>query len=70
MKNHQIMPVQALIEDKTIRNEYAMKDYHNVLGDTWVVQSALYLSARILTFDKRLKSMAAYAGAECFSLVP
>lgn len=54
-----------LMEEKQIRAEFDEPNYAHVFGDMYIVQTALYLNAKILTKDKPLTKMAGYAGIEC-----
>lgn len=53
-----------VIQDRQIRNEFAKSasDYPNVLGDTALVQNALFLRAGILSDDFAPKKMTSYIG--------
>ncbi|MGO8836648.1 MAG: hypothetical protein ACLQAH_07145 [Limisphaerales bacterium] len=57
-----------LVEDtepKGIRWEFDEPDYEHVFGDMYIVQTAIYLGAKVLTRDRKLSQMACYAGIKC-----
>jgi hypothetical protein len=56
-------------EPKGIRWEFDEPDYEHVFGDMYIVQSAIYLGAKILTNDRKLSQMAGYAGIKCCNAV-
>jgi hypothetical protein len=61
-----------LVEDtetKGIRWEFDEPDYEHVFGDMYIVQTAIYLGAKIMTKDGKLSQMASYAGIK-FCHVP
>jgi hypothetical protein len=41
-----------------------------VFSDMYVLSTAIYFGANILTLDKGLKKMASYAGINCFKELP
>lgn len=55
-----------LMEDEQIRAEFDELDYAHAFGDMYILQTALYLGAKIMTKDKPLTKMAGYAGVKCF----
>lgn len=60
-----------LMEDIQLRKEAGAKfefdeqKYDNLFGDMHIVQTAIYLGARIMTKDNLLSQMANYAGIKC-----
>ena len=57
-----------LVEDtepKGIRWEFDEPDYEHVFGDMYIVQTAIFLGAKIMTKDRKLSQMARYAGIKC-----
>lgn len=48
------------------RYEFDLPQYEHVFGDMYVVQTAIYLCAKILTKDGPQTQMAGYAGIKCF----
>jgi hypothetical protein len=48
------------------RYEFDLPEYENVFGDMYVVQTAIYLRASILTRDGPQTQMASYAGINCY----
>jgi predicted nucleic acid-binding protein len=57
-----------LIEDtepKGIRWEFDEPNYEHVFGDMYIVQTAIYLGAKIMTKDRKLSQMASYADIKC-----
>lgn len=56
-----------LIEDPEIRKEFDMpvSEYPNVFGDMFILLTALFLKAKILTHDNGLIRMASYANIVC-----
>jgi hypothetical protein len=61
---------KLLLEDRKTRNDFDRSDYDNVFGDMYIVLTAIYLGANILTEDNGLKQMALYAGIKCFKQLP
>ncbi len=61
---------RLLLEDRKTRNDFDKPDYDNVFGDMYIVSTAIYLGANILTGDNGLKQMATYAGVKCFKQLP
>ena len=61
---------KLLLEDRKTRNDFDRPDYDNVFGDMYIVSTAIYLGANILTADNGLKQMASYAGIKCFKQLP
>jgi len=58
-----------LIEDTEptgIRIQFDKPNYANVFGDMYILQTAIYLGANIMTKDRKLAQMASYAGIKCF----
>ena len=51
--------------DAGTRFEFDLPERKNVFGDMHIVQSAIYLGAKIITKDKLLEKMAGYAEIEC-----
>jgi hypothetical protein len=61
--------IALLLKDKTEREKFDDQNYHNILGDMQVVTAAIFLGAKIVTEDKRLRTMATeHAGIECRSI--
>jgi hypothetical protein len=57
-----------LVEDtepKGIRWEFDEPNYEHVFGDMYILQTAIYLGAKIMTKDRKLSQMASYAGIKC-----
>lgn len=54
-----------VMESSQIRAEFDEPNYEHVFGDMYIVQTALYLGAKILTKDKLLTKMAGYTGITC-----
>jgi hypothetical protein len=60
----------ALAEDyRDVRKKFADTQNRNVLGDTLILQNALFLSIKIYTRDKGLQGMAGYCGVKCVEWV-
>ena len=54
-----------LMDDSQIRAEFDEPNYEHVFGDMYIVLTAIYLRAKIMTKDMGLTKMAGYAGIEC-----
>jgi len=52
-------------KDEGARFEFDCPQYEHIFGDMHIVQTAIYLSAKIMTKDKGLKQMAGYAAITC-----
>jgi hypothetical protein len=52
--------------DVGIRKEFDLPNYENVFGDMYILLTALYLKANILTRDSALSRMASYADVKCY----
>jgi hypothetical protein len=59
-----------LLEDMQIRKEFDLPSYENVFGDMYILLTALYLTANILTRDAALTRMANYANVKCYHVPP
>jgi hypothetical protein len=53
-----------LLNEKKIRNEFALADYRHVFGDTMLIHNALFLQANVLSHDKvGVHNMMSYIGS-------
>ena len=53
-------------KDEGPRYEFDLPKYEHVFGDMYVVQTAIYLRASILTRDAKQTQMASYADIKCY----
>lgn len=53
------------IEPNGTRWQFDKPKYEHVFGDMYIVLTAIYLGAKIMTKDRKLAQMASYAGIKC-----
>src|ERR1017187_2847563 len=70
IKVNRLCYATLLLEDVEIRKEFDLPNYENVFGDMYILLTALFLKANILTRDGALTRMAKYANVTCYHVPP
>lgn len=70
IKVNRLCYATLLLEDVEIRKEFDLPNYENVFGDMYILLTALFLKANILTKDGALTRMAKYANVKCYHVPP